>query len=168
MRTLGSLPIEEDGSAIATALAGVKAAARVTPWEQARRDYDALFVGIARGELMPYASFYQTGFLHDRPLARLREDLAMLGLAVEPGHPDPEDHAGTVCEVMAGLIEGGHGVQQPLDVQHRFFERHMAPWLDRFFADLASAEDSGFYAAIGALGLAFCSVEHLAFQMEAS
>ncbi len=165
---LRDLPVQEGDSAIAIALTAVSRLARVTPLEKAQRDYDALFVGVARGELMPYASFYLTGFLHDRPLARLRDDLAAMGLVAEPGHPDPEDHAGTVCEVMAGLIDGGHGVPQPLAVQHRFFDHHLAPWLDRFFADLASADDFGFYAAIGALGRAFLSVERLAFQMEAS
>ena len=165
---LARLPVQEDGTAVAIALAAVRDQASITPLEQARRDYDTLFVGVARGELVPYESFYLTGFLHDRPLARLREDLATLGLAAEPGHSDPEDHAGTLCEVMAGLIDGGHDAPQPLDVQHRFFQRHMASWLDRFFADLASSGDFGFYAAVGALGRAFFSVERLAFQMEAS
>ena len=167
IEALRRLPAPDDGGVIATALAGVARSAAATSLAAARRDYDALFVGIARGELVPYASFYLTGFLHDRPLARLREDLAGIGLAATPGHPDPEDHAGTVCEVMAGLIDGGHGVQQDLAGQHRFFERHMAPWLGRFFDDLAAAQGVALYAAIGALGGALLAVERLAFQMEA-
>lgn len=164
---LRRLPVDEDGGVIAVALGRVARSAAATSLAAARRDYDALFLGIARGELVPYASFYLTGFLHDRPLARLREDLATMGLEAAPGHSDPEDHAGTVCEVMAGLIDGGHGVQQPLDGQHRFFERHLAPWLGRFFEDLAAAQGVELYAAIGALGAALLAVERLAFQMEA-
>ena len=104
---LRALPARDDGSAIAAAIADVARVARVTTLEIARRDYDALFVGVARGQVVPYASFYLTGFLHDRPLARLREELATLGLAPSPGHSDPEDHAGTLCELMAGFIDGG-------------------------------------------------------------
>jgi TorA maturation chaperone TorD len=167
LETLQSLPAQEDSGPISRALDNLARAAQLTTLAAARQEYGALFIGIARGQLVPYASFYLTGFLHDRPLARLREDLAALGLAPVPGHPDPEDHAGTLCELMAGFIDGGHGVPQPLDAQHRFFTRHVSSWLDRFFSDLAAVESAPMYAALGALGQAFLDVERSAFQLEA-
>jgi TorA maturation chaperone TorD len=167
IEALRRLPIRHDDSPIGAALARLARAARSTALESARRQYDVLFVGIARGELLPYASFYLTGFLHDRPLARLREELARLGLAATPGHPDPEDHAGTLCEVMAGLIDGEHGAPNRLDVQRHFFRRHMATWIGQFFADLEAVTNAGLYSAAGGLGRAFFDVESHAFEMEA-
>jgi TorA maturation chaperone TorD len=164
---LSALPTGRDANPLATALGRLARAAQATTLAAARREYDALFVGVARGELVPYASFYLTGFLHDRPLMRLREDLGALGLVTVASHVDPEDHAGTMCELMAGLIDGGHGVQQPLVEQRRFFTRHMAPWLERFFADLETAPTAKFYASVAMLGQAFLAIERLAFQMEA-
>ena len=165
---LRALPDDADDSAIGVAVGRIARAAGAVTLATARQDYDRLFVGIARGELVPYASFYLTGFLHDRPLVRLRETLATFGLAAVPGHADPEDHAGTVCELMAGLIDGGHGAQQPLAAQRHFFERHMAPWCDAFFTDLEAVQGAELYASVGALGRALFAVERLAFQLEPS
>jgi TorA maturation chaperone TorD len=163
-----NLPPGGSDSPVATAFSQVSSAARNVTLEAARREYDALFVGIARGELVPYASFYLTGFLHDRPLMRLREDLREFGLIAAPEHPDPEDHAGTICELMALLIDGAGGTPHPVPTQRRFFTRHMAPWIGRFFAELETAEAARFYAPVGHLGRVFFEVEREAFQMELS
>lgn len=157
----------ETATPVGAALAALTRAAQATTPNAAARDYDAIFVGVARGELMPYASFYLTGFLHDRPLARLREDLAVLGFAATPGHPDPEDHAGTLCELMGALIAGGQADPQALESQRRFFRRHMAPWIGQFFLDLEAFRSSDFYSSVGMLGRTFFDVECLAFEMEA-
>lgn len=157
-----------DASPIGEALATLARSARTIGLDAAQREYATVFVGIARGDLVPYASFYRTGFLHDRPLARLRADLVRLGLEAAPGHPDPEDHAGTLCEVMAGLIDGAHGAPVPLDRQRDFFGRHLAPWIGNFFADLAGLHYAQLYRAVGALGVAFIDVERQAFEMEVS
>lgn len=162
------LPTTDDSSLIGVALANLARSGRAIALEQAKRDYATVFVGVARGELVPYASFYLTGFLHDRPLARLREDLVRLGLEAAPSHPDPEDHAGTLCELMAGFIDGAHGATLPLDRQRDFFRRHLAPWIGNFFADLSALHYAALYRAIGALGLAFIDVELHAFEMEIS
>ena len=42
-------------------------------------EFHALFIGMSRGELLAYGSYYQTGFLMEKPLALLREDLQKLG-----------------------------------------------------------------------------------------
>src|ERR1700757_4206769 len=77
------------------------------------REYFGLFIGVGRGELLPYGSYYLTGFLHERPLARLRADLAMLGIERVEGQCEAEDHAAILCEIMAGLVAGGGGGPRP-------------------------------------------------------
>ena len=73
--------------------------------ERVEREFFDLFIGLGRGELLPYGSYYLTGFLHERPLARLRDDLAALGIERAEGNVEPEDHAAILCEIMAGLAE---------------------------------------------------------------
>ncbi len=122
-----------------------------------------LFIGIGRGELLPYASYYLTGFLHERPLARLREDLAGLGIARAEGVAEPEDHAGILCEIMAGLADGR--LPAPAEASRTIFEKHMAPWIGRFFADLERAEAAEFYRRLGTVGRVFMEIETEAFAL---
>ena len=87
------------------ALGDLAAAAKAADPAALEREHFNLFIGVGRGELMPYASWYLTGFLHDRPLAELRGTLRRLGVERAPGVPEPEDHIAFVCETLAGLIE---------------------------------------------------------------
>jgi TorA maturation chaperone TorD len=98
------------------------------------REYFDLFVGLGRGELLPYGSYYLTGFLNERPLSRLRDDLAALGVERIENNFEPEDHAATLCEIMAGLAGGGFPASE--EAQCAFFEKHVAPWMGRLFADI--------------------------------
>jgi TorA maturation chaperone TorD len=129
------------------------------------REFFALFIGVGRGELLPYASYYLTGFLNERPLALVREDLAALGLSRAEAMSEPEDHLAFLMEVMAGLAGGRF--EAGLDVQARFFGRHLVPWADRFFGDLERAKNARFYRAVGSLGRTFMEVEAEAFAMDA-
>lgn len=129
------------------------------------REYFNLFIGVGRGELLPYGSYYLTGFLNERPLARLREDLRSLGIERAEGQVEPEDHAATLCEVMAGMAGGQFPV--PDTMQRRFFEKHLAPWVGRFFLDLERAEAGGFYRQVGSLGRLFLEIETEAFMLPA-
>ena len=122
-----------------------------------------LFIGLGRGELLPYGSYYLTGFLHERPLARLRADLAPLGIERAEGNSEPEDHAATLCEIMAGLVSGR--LPAPEGTDQQIFEKHLAPWIGRFFADLERAEAANFYRRIGTLGRVFMEVETEAFAL---
>ena len=120
-------------------------------------------VGLGRGELLPYGSYYITGFLHERPLARLREHLARLGIERAEGRAEPEDHAALLCEVMAGLA--GRRLPAPPGADRELFEAHLAPWIGRFFADLERAKAADFYRRIGALGVVFVQIETEAFAL---
>jgi TorA maturation chaperone TorD len=127
------------------------------------REYFNLFIGVGRGELLPYGSYYLTGFLHERPLARLRADMAGLGVERVAGLTEPEDHAAILCEVMAGLVS--RRFPAPPLADRELFERHLAPWIGRFFADLEQAETADFYRRIGTLGRAFIDIETEAFAL---
>jgi TorA maturation chaperone TorD len=131
--------------------------------ETVRREYFELFEGVGRSELLPYGSYYLTGFLNERPLARLREDIRQLGLERAEGHCEPEDHLGTLCEIMSGMA-GGRFLASPRD-QADFFTRHVGPWAGRFFADLEKAKSARFYRAVGTIGRVFLDIEAEAFAM---
>jgi TorA maturation chaperone TorD len=140
-------------------------AGRITP-EAASREYHELFIGIGCGELIPYASYYRTGFLNEKPLARLRGDMARLGIARAEDVKEPEDHIGALCEMMAGLITGAFGAPLGLATQRTFFDRHLAPWAPLFFEDLEKARSAWLYAPVGTLGRVFMTIETTAFMME--
>jgi len=131
--------------------------------EAVGREYFDLFVGVGRGELLPYASYYLTGFLYERPLARLRADLRRLGIELVGGRSEPEDNAAILCEIMAGLAGGA--IEAPDDAEREIFEGHIAPWMDRFFTDLATSATAKLYARVGALGRTFLQIEAEAFKL---
>lgn len=130
-------------------------------------EYDRLFVGLTRGELVPYTSFYLTGFLNEKPLADLRGHLGRLGIAGAEGQSEPEDHIAALCEIMHGLATGVFGKPASLGEQRAFFDAHIAPWAGKFFEDLEAAAGTSFYASIGKVGRLFMAVEAEAFKMAA-
>ncbi len=154
-----------DGSPLGMAhIALAEVASRATV-ENVEREFFDLFIGVGRGELMPYGSYYLTGFLHERPLARLRDDLGKLGIERVEGNVEPEDHAATLCEIMAGLIGGQFGAQPGRDQE--IFEKHMAPWMGRFFRDIEMAEAANFYRPVGTIGRLLMDIETEAFALNA-
>lgn len=159
------LRVNGDASPLGSALTGLAQAAATAESGLLEREFHALFIGVARGELVPFASYYITGFLHEKPLARLRQDMLVLGIARAEGVSEPEDHIGSLCEMMAGLIAGDFAVD--LEGQRRFFDRHIAVWASRFFADLERAQAADFYKAVGTVGREFLAVETEAFRIAA-
>ncbi len=127
-------------------------------------EYFSLFIGVGRGELLPYASFYLTGVLHERPLARVREDLAKLGIERAEGNFDPEDHLGLLLEVLGAMANGTFDAD--LATQKAFFDRHVAPWAERCFADLATSPSAKFYKSVAALGACFIGIEREAYAFD--
>jgi TorA maturation chaperone TorD len=139
-----------------------EAAARATE-ESAGREYFNLFGGLGKTPLLPYASHYLTDSLYGRPLGRLRKTLQQLGIESAAGNSEPEDHAAILCEVMAGLVGGD--IAGPVDADRDFFEKHLAPWIRRFFTDLEKSEAADFYARVGLLGRTFVDIEMEAFAL---
>jgi TorA maturation chaperone TorD len=163
LQRLGQLRGDATPLGLAHAALG-EAAQRAEPAEVGREYFD-LFVGLGRGELLPYASYYLTGFLYERPLARLRGDLKRLGIEPEPGQSEPEDHAAILCEIMAALVGGETSAAAGADQE--IFDKHLAPWIGRFFTDLERSPRAGFYANVGALGRTFIEVETEAYALPA-
>jgi TorA maturation chaperone TorD len=152
-----------DATPLGVAHAALAEAAQAASAETIAREFFDLFIGVGRGELLPYGSYYLTGFLNERPLARLRQDLRELGLERAETQCEPEDHAAIVCEIMAGLIGGQFAA--PVEKQRQVFQKHLAPWLGRFFADLAAAEAGDFYRRVGDVGRVFIGIETEAFAL---
>ncbi|WP_246526745.1 TorD/DmsD family molecular chaperone [Plastoroseomonas hellenica] len=151
-----------DPSPLGRAYAGLAEAATRHGPEAIEREYFDLFIGVGRGELLPYASYYLTGFLHERPLADLRATLGRIGAQRAAGVPEPEDHLAFVCDVMAGLMEARFA-GDPAE----FFARHIKPWAARAFADLEGAGSARFYRAVGALGRIAIEIETAAAELPA-
>lgn len=150
--------IEGDTTPLGQALSELAERAARTSAETAEREYNRLFIGLERGELVPYASYYRTGFLYDRPLALLRQDMAALGVERLPGVSEPEDHIAGLCEIMAGLVTGEVGPVGEAG-QRRFFQRHLEPWADRLFEDLERAGSADLYRPVGTIGRRFLEIE---------
>ena len=150
-----------DATPVGSAHAVLAEAASAAVPAQIEREYFDLCVGLGRGELLPYASYYLTGFLNERPLSRLRADLSASGIERVANNFEPEDHASILCEIMAGFAEGRFEASS--DKQRAFFEKHVSSWMGRLFADLESAENARFYRAVGALGRLFIGIETEAF-----
>lgn len=141
---------------LAVAFSMLSLAAQHSHPENLRDEYHALFVGLGRGELVPYGSWYQTGFLMEKPLGQLRADLARLGFERDADVYEPEDHIAALCEVMALLIADG----VPIATQRQFFESHIGSWAGAFFDDLENADNAVFYKSVARLGSAFLVVDN--------
>jgi TorA maturation chaperone TorD len=146
---------EQHGSGLALSWHLLKLSAQHARPEELDDEYHDLFIGLGHGEVIPYGCWYQTGYLMDTPLAKLRYDLNQLGIARQDEVSEPEDHIAAVCEVMALLIENGTG----LDEQQRFFRNHLNGWLMRCFSDIEHAPSAHFYKAVGQLGHHFIELE---------
>ncbi|MBT8434287.1 MAG: molecular chaperone TorD family protein [Gammaproteobacteria bacterium] len=140
---------------LSEAMAALAATAQQQNPTNLEDEYNSLFIGIGKGEVVPYGSFYLTGFLMEQPLSDLRDDLRALGFERNPEIREPEDHIGAIFEVFSVMISDA----VKLTEQQRFFETHMKPWLTRFFADLGNARSADFYKTVARFGAAFIELE---------
>lgn len=150
-------PVAREAVPLAEAWQLLRLAGRNTDPMRLDDEYHDLFIGIGRGELVPYASWYLTGFLMDRPLAYLRQDLRYLGIERQEGVHEPEDHVAALCEAMHEIIRAHDEVS--LQWQRKFFQEHIATWMNLFFHDLQQARCACFYSTVGRLGEAFMQLE---------
>ncbi len=159
LKVLTSIDLPEDGadSPLGEAFAMLRSAAgKVTP-EGLADEYQEVFIGIGRGEVVPFGSWYLTGFLMEKPLALLRADLEQLGFRRQEHVSESEDHIAALCDVMGMIAADSQaaGAEQ----QAAFFAAHLAPWAIRFFEDLQNAPSARFYRVVGFLGERFMRVE---------
>lgn len=133
--------------------------------EQVANEYDTLFGGVGKPEVYLFGSFYQSGFLNEKPLAALRGDLAALGLARDEAMPETEDHFACVCEVMRYLIAGDDVEVANLTQQQKFFSAHVQPWVPAMCEAISAHPRARFYAALAGFTAAFVSVESQGFDL---
>ncbi|MBL3702278.1 molecular chaperone TorD [Sulfitobacter sp. BDSS02] len=157
-----------DDTALGQSISGLARVAHVTKPAAAEREFNALFIGLGRGELLPYASYYLTGFLNEKPLAQLRTDMALRGITRAPNVYEPEDNIASLMEMMGGMIAGRFGEPAGLATQQEFWNRHIGPWAAHFFADLEAAKNSVFYASVGTIGRYYMEIEKEGFRMAAA
>jgi TorA maturation chaperone TorD/DNA-binding transcriptional regulator YdaS (Cro superfamily) len=155
--------LKGDASDLGMAHIELAAAAAAADERAVSKEFFDLFIGLGRGDLLPYASYYMTGFLHERPLARVRKDLDVLGIERADISREPEDHIAILLEVTAGLARGDF--EADFSEQARFFERHLKPWAARMFADLELSRSAKFYRAVGRVGRVFMELESEAFTL---
>lgn len=167
-RLKGMAAMEGDDTPIGQALAAIGKVARHVDEQAVEREFHHLFIGLGRGELLPFGSYYLTGFLNEKPLAALRSDMQRLGMVRVDDVSEPEDHIGSLCEMMAGLIRGRFGQTQDLATQQAFYAAHIEPWASHFFSDLEKAKTSVFYTPVGTAGRTFMEIESEAFRIESS
>lgn len=140
-------------------------AARELSDAQVADEYDALFGGVGKPDVMLFGSYYLSGFLNEKPLAQLRGDLAALGLSREEGVNETEDHFACVCEVMRYLIAGDDVEVANLTQQQKFFSTHLQPWGMSLCDAIEQHPLARFYAALAGFVRAFLSVEAQGFDM---
>ncbi len=155
-----------DETALGQAITQLANVAQVSKLKAVTREFNALFIGLGRGELLPFASYYLTGFLNEKPLATLRGDMAAMGIARAQNVYEPEDNIASLMEMMGGLIIGRFAAgAADLAAQKAFFNKHVGPWAGHFFSDLEAAKNSVLYASVGAVGREFMEIEREAFRM---
>lgn len=139
--------------------------ARTTDAEAIASEYNTLFGGVGKPEVYLFGSFYLSGFLNEKPLAKLRADVAALGLDRDDSMSETEDHVAYVFEVMRYLIAGNDVELANLTHQQQFFSKHLHPWLPRMCEAIGAHPASHFYRALAGFTQAFIAVEAQGFDM---
>ncbi len=155
----------EPGAVLESSWAELVAAAREHNLDTIRSEYDALFGGVGKPEIYLFGSHYLSGFLNEKPLAALRNDIAALGLARDETMPETEDHVAYICEVMRYLIAGDDVAVANLTRQREFFTHHAQPWLGLMCDAIAAHPKARFYATLAGFTQTFVSVESQGFDM---
>ncbi|MDC3293043.1 molecular chaperone TorD family protein [Alphaproteobacteria bacterium] len=158
--------LQGDKTPIGSACLTLAHLAKTIDNELIRNEYVSLFIGVGRGEILPFASYYLTGFLNDKPLANLRSDMDAIGIRRAAGVKEPEDHVASLFDMMSGLIRGQFGRRFSVGEQATFFRKHIEPWADLLMRDIEAAKTAVFFAPVGAIGRAFLEIESQAFSMD--
>ncbi len=141
------------------------AAMRAATAQAAATEYDALFGGVGKPEVFLYGSYYLAGFLHEKPLALLRDDLAALGLTRDETRGETEDHIACVFEVMRYLIAGDDVAVSNLEQQRRFFRAHVQTWVEQLLDAVQAQPQALLWREVAALTRTFVQVEAQGFDM---
>ena len=158
--------LESDDSPIGKSIKTLSKLASSLDLPTIRDEYVRIFVGVGRGEILPFASYYLTGFLKDKPLAKLRNDMKEIGIELADNVKEPEDHIASLFDMMAGLILGKFNKKFSIGEQRDFFNKHLSPWVDLLMRDIESSKIAVFYSPIGTIGREFMEIERSSFSMD--
>jgi len=154
-----------DDSELGQAITTLSKVAALSKPRAVESEFTKLFIGLGRGELLPYASYYLTGFLNEKPLAVLRQDMTANGMERSETVFEPEDNIASLMEMMGAIIVGRFGAPGDLARQKTFFNKHIRPWAAHVFADLEGAKNSVLYAPVGTVGRIFMEIEAEGFRL---
>jgi TorA maturation chaperone TorD len=158
---------DDDGIPLAAAWNRLLDASRAMDADAARQEYDDLFVGVGKSEVDLHGSHWYSGAHAEKPLVRLRSDLAALGLARKGEAAMFEDHFAALCETMRLLIAGD--VEQrsaPIDVQRNLFQKHLLPWVFDCCAAIEQCSLANYYRRVAEFGSLFMAVERDSLDMD--
>ena len=158
--------LESDESPIGKSIKTLSKLASSLDLPTIRDEYVRIFIGVGRGEILPFASYYLTGFLKDKPLAKLRNDMKEIGIQLAENVKEPEDHIASLFDMMSGLILGKFSKKFSIGEQKDFFNKHLAPWVDLLMRDIESSRIAVFYSPIGTIGREFMEIERSSFSMD--
>jgi TorA maturation chaperone TorD len=159
-------PASETDPALADAWSALAAASGAVTTDALNEEFENLFIGVGRAPVMLYGSYYQAGFLNEKPLAELRTDLARMGFARDGAVRETEDHLAALCDVMRAMILGDvANASASLDEQQRFFLKHLQPWVLECCDAANLNQNSNYYRRVAAFAKAFFEVEIQAFAM---
>ena len=158
--------LESDDSPIGKSIKTLSKLASSLDLPTIRDEYVRIFVGVGRGEILPFASYYLTGFLKDKPLAKLRNDMKEIGIELADNVKEPEDHISSLFDMMAGLIVGKFNKKFSIGEQRDFFNKHLGPWVDLLMRDIESSKIAVFYSPLGTIGREFMEIERSSFSMD--
>jgi len=148
------------------AWADLVAACKGAAADVVRDEYELLFLGVGKPEVMLYGSYYLSGFLMEKPLVALRGDMARLGVERSGAVVESEDHIASLCEVMRYLIASDDALNGAIATQKAFFASHMQPWFGTLCGALEGQQSARFYVPVARLARAFFEVEMQAFDMD--
>ena len=160
--------LESDNSPIGNAIKILSKLASSLDLHSIRDEYVKIFVGVGRGEILPFASYYLTGFLKDKPLAKLRTDMQEIGIEISAEVKEPEDHIASLFDIMSGLILGKFSKKFSIEEQKEFFNKHLGQWADLLMRDIEASKIAVFYAPVGTIGREFLEIERSSFKMDAT
>jgi TorA maturation chaperone TorD len=143
----------------------VVAAARRLDRAEVGDEYAALFGGVGKPEVFVYASYYLSGFLNERPLAQLRDELQRLGLTRDDARGETEDHVAYLFEVMRYLIAGDDAAVSNLEQQRRFFRAQLQPWVSQLCETVEAHPRAKAWRAVAEMTREFMQVETQAFDL---
>jgi len=158
--------LESDESPIGKSIKTLSKLASSLDLPTIRDEYVRIFIGVGRGEILPFASYYLTGFLKDKPLAKLRNDMKEIGIQLAENVKEPEDHIASLFDMMSGLILGKFSKKFSIGEQKDFFNKHLAPWVDLLMRDIEGSRIAVFYSPIGTIGREFMEIERSSFSMD--